>query len=246
MGTWTGPTPALAPGWVQANLVIVPQTLAYDFLLFCQRNPKPCPLLEVTDAGQAEPTFVAPGADVRTDLPRYCVYRHGELSAEPTDIRAEWQSDSVAFLIGCSFSFDSALAQAGLVPRHVELGRNVPMYRTNWPCRSAGPFAGPLVVSMRPYTPAQAVRAASITARYPLAHGVPVHWGSPAALGIADLDRPDYGEPVEIRPGEVPVFWACGVTPQAVASAARLPMLITHKPGHMFLTDRRDSDLWAE
>jgi len=228
---------------VQANLVVVSRELAFDFLLFCQRNPKPCPLLDVTEPGSPEPAFVAPGADVRTDLPRYRVYRDGELVDEPTDLSRYWRDDLVGFLIGCSFTFENALIQAGVPVRHIEQGVNVPMYRTNIACRSAGAFHGNMVVSMRPLTPAQAVAATRICGRFPLAHGAPVHFGDPAAIGVRDATRPDYGDPVEIRAGEVPVFWACGVTPQAVAVSSRPPFLITHKPGHMFVTDLRDSDL---
>jgi uncharacterized protein YcsI (UPF0317 family) len=245
-GDQTGPTPGLALGYVQANLVIVPRDLAFDFLLFCQRNPKPCPLLDVTEPGSAEPRFVAPGADLRTDLPRYCVYENGELVAEPTDLSAYWRDDLVAFLLGCSFTFESALLGAGVPVRHVECGCNVSMYRTNLACRPAGVFHGPMVVSMRPLTPAQAVTATRVCSRFPRAHGAPVHFGDPEAIGIRDIARPDFGDPVEIRPGEVPVFWACGVTPQAVAVQAKPPLLITHKPGHMFVTDLRDTDLEGE
>jgi uncharacterized protein YcsI (UPF0317 family) len=245
-GELTGPTSGLALGYVQANLVIVPRELAYDFLLFCQRNPKPCPLLDVTDAGSPEPKLVAPGADLRTDLPRYRVYEHGFLRAEPTDISPWWTKDLVAFLLGCSFTFENALLQAGLPLRHVERHCNVPMYRTNIACRPAGMFRGPMVVSMRPLTPAQAVVAANITGRFPRAHGAPVHFGDPSAIGICDLSQPDFGDPVEMLHGEVPVFWACGVTPQAVAMEVQPPLLITHKPGHMFVTDWWDSDLERE
>ncbi|MGH3513509.1 MAG: putative hydro-lyase [Pseudonocardiaceae bacterium] len=244
-GALTGPTPGLALGYVQANLVVVPRDLAFDFLLFCQRNPKPCPLLEVIEAGQTEPTATAPGADVRTDLPRYRVYRNGELVDEPTDLLSYWRDDLVTFLIGCSFTFENALLQAGVPIRHIEEGVNVPMYRTSILCRGAGAFHGNMVVSMRPLTPAQAVTATRVCARFPLAHGVPVHFGDGAAIGVRALDRPDYGDAVPVRPGEVPVFWACGVTPQAVATQARPPFLITHKPGHMFVTDLRDADLEA-
>jgi uncharacterized protein YcsI (UPF0317 family) len=239
-GTLRRPTAGLAPGFVQANLVCVPTDLAYDFLLFCQRNPRPCPLLDVTEPGSPEPS-IAPGSDLRTDLPGYVVWRNGERVAEPPTIHEHWRPDLVSFLLGCSFTFETALLQDGLPVRHIEQGRNVPMYRTSIPCRPAGRFRGPLVVSMRPMTPAQAIRASVICARFPRAHGAPIHLGDPAALGIADIDRPDYGDPVTIRPGEVPVFWACGVTPQAVIAAAHLPLLLTHKPGHMFLTDLRDS-----
>jgi uncharacterized protein YcsI (UPF0317 family) len=233
----------MALGVVQANLVVVPRDLAFDFLLFCQRNPQPCPLLDVTDPGSAEPHGVAPGADLRTDLPRYRVYHYGVLLDEPLDLWDWWRDDLVCFLLGCSFTFENALLQAGIPMRHIEQGRNVPMYRTSIPCRPAGAFHGPMVVSMRPLTPAHAELAARICQRFPRAHGAPVHVGDPAAIGIRDLDHPDFGEAVEVRPGEVPVFWACGVTPQAVALEARPPLLLTHSPGHMFVTDVRDSDL---
>ena len=240
------PTAGLALGYVQANLVAVPRDLAFDFLLFCQRNPKPCPLLDVTEPGDPEPRGVAPGADLRTDVPAYRVYRRGELIDEPTDVFRYWRDDLVAFLIGCSFTFENALLRADVPVRHVEMGCNVPMYRTNIQCRPAGAFRGPMVVSMRPMTPAQAVAAVRVCSRFPRAHGVPVHLGDPESIGIRDLARPDFGDPVEIRPGEIPVFWACGVTPQAVAMEARPPLLITHKPGHMFVTDLKDTELEGE
>jgi uncharacterized protein YcsI (UPF0317 family) len=242
-GALTGGTAGLAMGYVQANLVVVPRDLAFDFLLFCQRNPKPCPLLDVTEPGSAEPTLVAPGSDLRTDLPRYRVYRKGTLVDEPTDLGGWWRDDLVGFLLGCSFTFENALVEASLPLRHLEAGSIVPMYRTNQACRPAGGFRGPMVVSMRPMTPAQAVRAVQVCSRFGRAHGAPVHIGDPAALGIRDVGRPDFGDAVEIRAGEVPVFWACGVTPQAVAMEVRPPLLITHKPGHMFVTDWRDTDL---
>jgi uncharacterized protein YcsI (UPF0317 family) len=242
-GAWTGPTCGLAPGYVQANLAVVPRELAFDFLLFCTRNPRPCPLLDVTEPGSFEPRHVAPGADLRVDLPRYRVYRHGELVDEPDDLGPIWQDDFVAFLLGCSFTFENALVQAGLPVRHLEMGCNVPMYRTNIACVPAGRFAGPMTVSMRPMTPAQAVRAVQVCSRFPRAHGAPVHVGDPASIGIRDLGKPDFGDPVEMRPGEIPVFWFCGVTPQTVAMQARPPLFITHKPGHMFVTDLRDTDL---
>lgn len=234
---WTGPTAGLARGYVQANLVILPADWAYDFLLFCVRNPKPCPLLEVTEIGSPVPARTAPGADLRTDLPRYRVYQGGQLVEEPTEITGWWRDDLVAFLLGCSFTFEDALAEAGIALRHWERGCNVPMYRTSLQCTPAGRLHGPLVVSMRPIPAGQVARAVEISARYPLAHGAPVWIGDPAGLGIADLDRPDWGDPAPIREGEVPVFWACGVTPQAVALAARPPLMITHAPGHMFITD---------
>lgn len=236
-GEVAGPTCGLAPGYVQANVVILPQAYASDFLLFCQRNPKPCPLLEVTEPGSPTPHRVAPDADLRTDVPRYRVYRDGELVEEPTDVGRLWRDDLVTFLLGCSFSFEEAMMRAGLPVRHVEEGRNVPMYRTSIPCEPAGPFRGPLVVTMRPLTPAQLVRVVEITARYAFAHGTPVHAGDPSAIGIGDLDRPDFGEPVSIRSGELPVFWACGVTPQVAIRGARPDLAITHSPGCMFVTD---------
>jgi uncharacterized protein YcsI (UPF0317 family) len=242
-GELTGPTPGLALGHVQANLVVVPRDLAFDFLLFCHRNPKPCPLLDVTEPGSPEPSLVAPGADLRTDVPCYRVWRHGELIEEPHDLKRWWRDDLVGFLLGCSFTFESALLQAGVPVRHIEAGCNVPMYRTNIACQSAGVFRGPMVVSMRPLTPAQAVRAVEVCSRFPRAHGVPVHFGDPSAIGIRDVSRPDFGDAVEMRHGEVPVFWACGVTPQAVAMEVKPPLLITHKPGCMFVTDLRDTDL---
>jgi uncharacterized protein YcsI (UPF0317 family) len=242
-GELTTPTPGLALGFVQANLVVLPRNLAFDFLLFCHRNPRPCPLLDVTDAGCTEPRLAAPGADVRTDVPRYRAWHYGELIEEPTDLWDWWRDDLVAFLLGCSFTFESALLQAGLPVRHIEQGRNVPMYRTSVPCRLAGAFHGPMVVSMRPMTPAQARQAAEICRCYPKAHGEPVCIGEPDRIGVRDLSHPDYGDPVEVRPGEVPVFWACGVTPQAVLLEARPPLALTHSPGHMFVTDMRDADL---
>lgn len=236
-GELTGPTAGLAPGFVQANLVVLPRDWAFDFLLFCHRNPKPCALLDVTDPGEVRTPRVAAGADLRTDLPAYRVWQDGVLVDEPTDVQAYWRDDLVSFLIGCSFTFDAALLRAGVPVRHVEQGVNVPMYRTTIPCRPAGRFGGPLVVSMRPMTPDQAKKATELSSRLPLAHGAPVHLGDPATIGIWNLAEPDYGEAVEVWPGEIAVFWACGVTPQAALVEARPPLAITHKPGHMFVTD---------
>lgn len=245
-GEYRGPTPGLALGHVQANLVVLPKEWAFEFLLFCQRNPKPCPLLDVTEPGCPEPKVVAPGSDLRTDLPAYRLWKDGELIAEPTDIRQFWRDDLVSFVIGCSFSFENALLSAGIPVRHIEQGVNVPMYRTNIWCRQAGHFSGPLVVSMRPLTPEHTVRATLISARFPQAHGAPVHLGDPSAIGIRDICKPDYGDPVEICDGELPVFWACGVTPQAALVRAKPPFAITHKPGHMFVTDLKDSEVERE
>jgi uncharacterized protein YcsI (UPF0317 family) len=241
-GDMVRPTAGLAPGFVQANLVILPRALAFDFLLFTQRNPKSCPLLEVVDAGSAEPPVMAPGADLRTDVPRYRVYRDGVLVEEPTDLSRLWTDDLVSFLIGCSFTFESALVEAGIPVRHVEQCTNVPMYITSVPTSPAGVFHGPTVVSMRPVPFGKVVRAVQVTSRFPAVHGAPIHIGDPAAIGIRDIAWPDLGDRVEIRPGEVPVFWACGVTPQAVAMASKPSLMITHAPGHMFITDRRDAD----
>ncbi|MBI4280393.1 MAG: putative hydro-lyase [Armatimonadetes bacterium] len=242
-GEWRRPTAGLAPGYVQTNLVILPRDLAFDFLLFCQRNPRPCPLLEVTEPGDPEPRGVVAGADLRVDLPRYRVYRDGVLAEERTDIRDLWQPDLVAFLLGCSFTFEAALIDAGIPLRHIDRGCNVSMYITSIECRPAGAFYGPMVVSMRAIRAAQVVRAVQVTSRFPGAHGAPVHVGDPRQIGIADLNRPDFGDLTAFEPGEAPVFWACGVTPQAVAMRAKPPFMITHAPGHMFLTDMRDSDL---
>jgi uncharacterized protein YcsI (UPF0317 family) len=242
-GEFKGPTPGLALGYVHANLVILPRDWAFDFLLFCQRNPKPCPLLDVTEPGDPEPRIAAPGSDLRTDLPAYRVWKNGELIEEPTDIARHWRDDLVAFVIGCSFTFENALMNAGIPVRHIEQGVNVPMYRTNIECNPAGRFRGPMVVSMRPLTPELTIEATRICSRFPRAHGAPIHFGEPDAIGIGDIEKPDFGDAVELYPEEVPVFWACGVTPQAVLMEAKPPFAITHKPGHMFLTDLKDTDL---
>ena len=236
-------TAGLARGFVQANLAALPREQAYDFLLFCQRNPRPCPLLEVTEPGSPEPHGVAPGADLRTDLPRYRIYTDGQLADEVIDATPYWRGDLVAFLIGCSFTFEWALLDAGIPLWHVEHGKNVAMWRTTTECRPAGRFHGPMVVSMRPIRSGDVAKAVTVTARFPSAHGAPVHVGDPAALGIRDLGRPDWGDPQPLGPGQVPVFWACGVTPQAVALASKPPFMITHSPGHMFITDLPNSGL---
>ena len=356
-GQWRGVTSGVAPGFVQANLAILPKELAFDFLLFCQRNPRPCPLLEVIEAGSTEPALTAPGADIRTDIPGYRVYEDGQFTAEVDSLLPLWHDDLVSFLLGCSFSFETAMVDAGMQLRHQEMGCNVPMYITNIPTTPAGMFSGPMVVSMRPIkhqqivravqvtsrfpathgapvhidvtrtdipgyrvyedgqftaevdsllplwhddlvsfllgcsfsfetamvdagmqlrhqemgcnvpmyitniptTPAgmfsgpmvvsmrpikhqQIVRAVQVTSRFPATHGAPVHIGNPGVIGIRDLSRPDFGDPVEIHPGEEPVFWACGVTPQAVALNSKPPLMITHAPGYMFITDQRDAE----
>lgn len=242
-GEWTRHTSGLADDHVQGNVVILPQALAEDFLRYCQRNPKPCPLLAVSGPGDAALPSLGSDIDIRTDVPRYRVWRHGELAAEPTEIVGLWRDDLVTFVIGCSFSFEQALIEAGLPLRHVEQGRNVAMFRTNIATEPAGPFSGPLVVTMRPMRPADAILAVQVTARYPDVHGAPVHIGDPAQIGIADLARPDYGDAVDVLPGELPVFWACGVTPQAAISQARPDFCITHAPGAMLITDLLNHEL---
>ncbi len=242
-GELARPTAGMAKGYVQANLAIVPRDLAYDFLLFAQRNPKPCPVLDVTGPGSPEPRLVAPGADLRYDVPKYRIYKNGVLVDEIVNLEKYWRDDLVAFLLGCSFTFETALLAAGVPVRHIEAGCNVPMYITSTACRPAGSFHGNMVVSMRPVPSGQVIKAVQVTSRFPAVHGAPVHIGDPAAIGIRDINRPDFGDPVEIRAGEVPVFWACGVTPQAVAMTAKPEIMITHAPGHMFLCDLRDEDL---
>lgn len=242
-GSYDGPTAGLAPGRVQGNLAILPRDWADDFLRFCQANPKPCPVLGVSEAGSPHIAALGANLDIRTDLPRYRVWREGELVDEPLDLKSVWRDDFVSFVIGCSFSFEEALLQADVPIRHIERGTNVAMYRTSIPTQRAGRFHGPLVVSMRPFTPADAIRAVQITSRLPAVHGGPVHLGFPEAIGIAEIARPDYGDPVPVEPGELPVFWACGVTPQAAIAAARPPFAITHSPGRMLVTDIKNSTL---
>jgi uncharacterized protein YcsI (UPF0317 family) len=240
-GEFTSQTSGQCSGFAQANLCILPKKYAYDFLLFCTRNPKPCPLLHVLEEGQFQ---FGQDIDVRSDLPKYRVYENGILkSEEPTNIESLWRSDYVTFVIGCSFSFEEAMTRAGLPLRHVETQRNVPMYNTSIACAPAGCFSGNMVVSMRPMTPAQALKAVEITARYPRVHGSPIHLGSPSDIGIFDIDKPDYGEAVEIRPGEIPVFWACGVTPQAIVMKSKPSICITHAPGCMLVLDTRNDEL---
>jgi uncharacterized protein YcsI (UPF0317 family) len=244
-GAFTGPTSGLAPGNVQANLAILPKAIANDFLRFAQANPKPCPVLAVSEPG--DPSFPTLGhdVDIRTDIPRYRVWRHGELVEEPTDIRHVWRDDLVSFAIGCSFSFEEALIEDGIEVRHIALDCNVPMYRTSIPCVPAGVFHGPLVVSMRPLRPADAIRAVQITSRFPSVHGAPVHIGLSEQIGIKDISKPDYGDAVPVGPDELPVFWACGVTPQAAVAAVKPEFCITHAPGSMLITDLRNSKLAA-
>ncbi|MBB4735192.1 uncharacterized protein YcsI (UPF0317 family) [Micrococcus cohnii] len=233
------PSSGLVPGRTQANLVVLPKDWAFDMLLLAQRNPAPMPLLDVTDPGVVT-TEWAPGADLRTDLPMYRIWREGRLVEEVCDASGHWSDDAVAFLIGCSFGFEAALQAAGVPVRNLDQGRNVAMYRTDRPLRAAGRMHGDLVVSMRPVPPELVARATTVSAAVPFAHGAPVHVGDPARLGIADLARPDYGDPTVLEDGDVPVFWPCGVTPQRALEESRPPWAITHAPGHMFVTDMPD------
>jgi len=239
---WTKPTTGVAAGFVQANLVMLPQEYAFHFLLFCVRNPKPCPILDVLEAGQVEPK-IAPGADLRTDLPKYRVYEKGVLRSEVEEVMDIFDEGMVSFLLGCSFSFENALLAAGISIRNIEEGKNVSMYITNRACEPAGPFSTPLVVTMRPMKPEEAIRASQITTRFHLTHGAPIHLGSPEEIGIESLEAPDFGDPVTIKQGEIPVFWACGVTSTLAATSESVPLVITHSPGHMFVSDLLDEHL---
>ncbi len=242
-GEYTKNTTSLCPGFAQANLVILPQDWAEEFAEFCGLNPRPCPLVEQLPAGDPYTRVLAEHADVRKEVPRYRVWQKGRLIAEPTDITHLWRDDLVSFFLGCSFTFDAYLQEAGLPVRHLEQGRNVPMYDTNLACRPAGRFHGPLVVSMRPMAPAQVEQAKEVSGRFPGAHGDPVHAGDPAAIGIKNLAQPSYGDAVDLAAGEVPLFWACGVTPQAVLMASKPDFAITHAPGHMFICDLKAQEL---
>jgi uncharacterized protein YcsI (UPF0317 family) len=242
-GAHAGHTAGLAPGYVQGNVCILPRDYADDFFVFCQRNPKPCPLLGASDPGDPRLPALAEDLDMRTDVPSYRVFVDGEFVEDVADIRRLWRDDLVAFVLGCSFSFEEALMEAGLPLRYVEQGKNVPMFLTDIDTAPAGPFHGKMVVSMRPFTPAGAIRAIQVTTRFPTVHGAPVHIGKPELIGIADIDRPWVGDPTEVRADELPVFWACGVTPQSVVRNARPPLCITHTPGHMLVTDLRNAGL---
>ena len=236
-------TSGMCNGFAQANMAVLPKDLAFDFLLFTQRNQKPCPVLDVTEPGSPVPRLIAPNADLRYDIPRYRIYKKGELTDEVTNLDKYWRDDLVAFLLGCSFSFEGPMLDAGLDVRHITDNHNVPMYITNIECVPAGIFRGPMVVSMRPMKPKEAVRAVQVTSRMPFVHGAPIHFGDPEAIGIKDITKPDFGDASLIKPGEVPVFWACGVTPQAVAMAVKPEFMITHAPGHMFISDVPNADL---
>ena len=245
-GQHDGLTTGLAPGMVQLNLAILPADLAEDFRLYCERNPKPCPLVAMTEPGNPGFPTLGDDIDVRTDAPRYLVFRDGELTDEVTDLRSLWQDDFVAFAMGCSYSFEEALVAGGLSLRHIEQGTKVPLYRTSIETAAAGPFHGPMIVSMRPFLPGDAIRAIEITSRFPRVHGAPVHFGAPHLIGIDDVAKPWSGAPPVLYPDEVPVFWACGVTPQMAIESARPSICITHKPGHMLISDLLNADLAGE
>lgn len=236
------PTAGMCRGYAQANLVILPPEYAADFEAYARQNPFPCPVLEIV---RRTPDTHAMGerANICTDIPRYRVYRNGVFTEAVTDVSALWQDGYVGFLIGCSFSFEEALLRAGIDVRHISQGRNVPMFKTNIETAPAGPFRGPMVCSMRPMTPENAKRACEITEKMPNVHGAPVQIGNPEEIGVKDIMKPDYGDAVDLYPGEVPVFWPCGVTPQAAIENAKLPIVITHAPGHMFITDILNAEL---
>lgn len=242
-GKITGQTSGMCDGFAQANLCVLPKKYAYDFLLFCQRNQKSCPLLEVSDLGSRILKSSAEGCDIAREIPKYRVWKDGVLFDECTDVEKYWREDLVSFVIGCSFSFESLLMAGGIDVRNISENHNVPMYLTNIETVPAGIFSGKMVVSMRPVPYEQVVRAVTITARVPKVHGAPVHIGSPEKIGIKDLSRPDFGEPSTVREGEVPVFWACGVTPQSVVMNSKPDFCITHAPGHMLVTDIPESFL---
>ncbi|MEH6355949.1 MAG: putative hydro-lyase [Marinobacter sp.] len=243
LGLLTGPTSGLASGYVQVNLVILPEAEAAGFLRFCQANPKPCPLLAISEPGDRTCAAMASNLDIARDVPAYRVYRNGVASETVTDVAGEWRDDLVTFALGCSFTFEHALIQSGLRIRHIDQSRNVPMYQTSIPLTTAGGFSGNMVVSMRPFLAADAIRAIQITTRYPQVHGAPVHLGNPGLIGISKLHSPDYGDSVSVADDEIPVFWACGVTPQQVLIDSGVSFAITHSPGSMLVTDIPDSTL---
>lgn len=237
VGTGHRPTAGLAPGYLQGDLVILPERLAGDFARYCLLNPRPCPVIGVSEPGDPRLPTLGSDLDIRTDLGGYRLFRDGRPAGRLEHLGEVWRDDLVTFMLGCSFSFEAALIRSGIAVRHVDAGRNVPMYVTDIPTRAAGAFAGPMVVSMRGFAPADAIRAVLISGGFRLAHGAPVHLGDPAAIGIADLDRPDFGDPPVLEAGDVPLFWACGVTPQMAIRAAAPDLAITHDPGHMLITD---------
>jgi len=240
-GKWKKPTTGLCPDYVQANLVILPKDLAFDFMIFCYRNPKPCPIIDITEVGSSIPKFAAPDADIRFDVPKYKIYENGKFAEETDNIEKYWQDDFVSFLIGCSYTFEQALIKNDIPLRHIEERKIVSTYITNIKCNSSSYFHGHMVVSMRPILYSKVVRSVQITTNYPLVHGAPVHIGNPELIGIKDINKPDFGESTRIEKGEIPVFWACGVTPQVVAMESKPRIMITHSPGYMFITDLKNS-----
>ena len=237
------PTSGMCAGYAHANLVVLPKDLAYDFLLFAQRNPKPCPILEVSDVGSRTLKKIAKDCDIAKDIPKYRIYKKGELVGEYTDVSEFWQDDFVSFLIGCRFSFESELLEADIPVRHIEEGCNVPMFITNIDCNEAGIFKGKMVVSMRPIPREKIVKSVLVSGSMPKVHGSPIHIGNPEEIGIKDINKPDFGDKVTINEGEVPVFWACGVTPQSVIMNVKPEIVITHSPGHMLITDIKNVNL---
>lgn len=242
-GRLTGYTSRCAPGYVQANLAILPAAFAEEFLRFCQRNPQPCPLLAMSEPGSPRLPELAEDLDIRTDLPSYRVFKDGVATGDVSDIRNLWRDDFVVFALGCSYSFEQAMIEAGLKLNHWETGLEPAIYLTSIQCRPAGRFSGPMVVSMRSFKPADAIRAIQITSRFPRVHGAPVHIGLPEQIGIADVHKGWQGGPPDLREGEIPLFWACGVTPQSVIRSAKPPISITHTPSHMLVTDLRNASL---
>lgn len=237
------PTAGMCPGYAQTNLIVLPWEDAYDFLLFAQRNPKPIPILEVTEVGSRELQTLGNDIDVATDFPKYRIYRNGKMVDEYLSVVDFWREDLVSFLIGCSFSFEDLLVDAGIEIRHITEKANVPMFNTNIPLKQAGKFSGNMVVSMRPIKSSQIATAVNVTNRLPGVHGAPIQIGNPAEIGIYDLAQPDYGDAVTINENEIPVFWACGVTPQAAVMASKPKFAITHSPGHMLITNISNKDL---
>ena len=242
-GRFSDPTSGLCPGYAQGNLIVLPKEDAYDFLLFAMRNPKPCPILEVSEVGDRFFHTSSTDCDIANDFPRYRVYRDGVMVDDPTSVEDLWRDDLVAFLIGCSFSFESELIEAGIEMRHNTQGRNVSMYITNIACEPAGKMSGNMVVSMRPIPYEQVVQAVQISGAIPKVHGAPIHIGDPSVIGIDDISKPDFGDAVDIHEGEVPVFWPCGVTPQSVVMNVKPKFAITHAPGCMLITDTKNISL---
>lgn len=242
-GEWRHQTSGSAPGIVQGNVAIFPERWAHDFLVFCRANPKSCPLISVSEPGNPLLPDLGRDIDIRTDVPQYCIFEDGQRVKVTHDIRDLWRDDLVTFVLGCSYSFEEALVAEGIRLRHLERGTGVPVFRSNIAMKAAGPFSGEIVVSMRSFNASDSHRVAQITSRYPLLHGGPVHVGDPREIGIADLMKPDWGDPVPVMPGEIPMFWGCGVTPQLAIERARLPFCITHKASHMLITDRLIAEL---